>query len=129
MNATNQSVVGSARVNVTYIPEVTTVVVSPSEVTLNITETLQFTATAYDQYGKEIPGVEFTWSSSNETVGTVNETGFFTALYPGFTFVNATAPNGVSGTASVTVTYTPKVTTIMIEPAEATIYELSLIHI
>jgi len=123
VNATNQSVVGSARVNVIYTPEVTTVVVSPSKVTLNITETLQFTATAYDQYGKEMPGVEFTWSSSNTTVGTVNETGFFTALYPGFTYVNATAPNGVNGTASVTVTYTPKVTTIMIEPAEDTIYE------
>jgi len=123
VNATNQSVVGSARVNVTYIPKVTTVVVSPSEVTLNITETLQFTATAYDQFGNEMPDVAFTWSSSNTTVGTVNETGFFTALYPGFTFVNATAPNGVNGTASVTVTYTPKVTTIMIEPAEATIYE------
>ena len=123
VNATADGVTGTASVTVTYVPEVKTVVVSPGEVTLNITEEQQFTATAYDQLGKEMVGVEFTWSSSNETVGTVDANGLFTAKYPGFTFVNATAPNGVKGTASVTVTYTPEVTTIVIDPAEVSIYE------
>jgi hypothetical protein len=48
-------------------------------------------------------GVDFAWGSSNTTVGTVNDTGFFTANATGTTMVNAT--NGtVTGTASVTVT-------------------------
>ena len=82
--------------------EVTTIEVFPSEVTLNVTETQQFIATAFDQYNATMPDVTFVWSSSNITVGTVNETGFFTALYTGTTLVNATADD-VTGTATVIV--------------------------
>ncbi|RJS84013.1 PGF-CTERM sorting domain-containing protein, partial [Methanophagales archaeon] len=64
--------------------------------------TEQFTATAYDQYGAEMPDIVFAWSSSNEAVGTVDATGLFSALAAGTTTITAT--NGtVSGTASVTV--------------------------
>jgi len=97
--------------------------VLPSEATLQVGDEMQFNAIAYDQFNETMSGIIFTWSSSNETVGIVDANGLFTAKYPGFTFVNATAPNGVKGTALVSVIYTPEVTTIMIEPAEATIYE------
>jgi hypothetical protein len=75
--------------------------ISPKEVTLNVTGTQQFTATAFEQDNKSIPAT-FSWNVSNSTVGNVSETGLFTASCPGTTFVNATADN-VTGTATVTV--------------------------
>ena len=93
---------------------------SPETVTLNVTETVLFTATAYDQYGVEMPEIIFAWTSSNETVGTIDAAGLFTALAPGTTTVTAT--NGtVSGTAEVMVTYVPEVTTIEVSPETVTL--------
>jgi PKD repeat protein len=76
--------------------------VSPASVKLLTGDGRQFTATAYDDEGEEIPGAVFTWTSSDEAVGTVNEAGYFTALALGTTTVNATTDD-VSGTAQVTV--------------------------
>ena len=86
----------------TGVLELTAITVTPSTATLNITETQQFSATAKDQFGNPMTGIVFAWSSSNETVGTVNDTGFFIALATGTAMVNAT--NGtIVGTAEVTV--------------------------
>ena len=83
-------------------PVLTTIEVSPATANLAVDATQQFTATAKDQDGGEITGVSFTWSSGNETVGTVNATGYFTALAIGTTTVTASA-DGVTGSATVTV--------------------------
>ena len=106
VTATNGTVSGTAEVTVTYVPELTTIEVSPETVTLNVTETFLFTATAYDQYGAEMPGIVFTWMSSNPTVGTIDAaTGLFTALVPGTTVVTAiNETTTVNGTAIVNVT-------------------------
>jgi len=82
----------SARVNIT-----------PSDVEVPVNGKKIFTATAYDIYDKEISGALFHWTSSNETVGTVNETGVFTARKVGTSTVTAACGN-VTGTAVVTVT-------------------------
>jgi hypothetical protein len=75
----------------TIIPRnVTTITVTPSPVSLIVDVTQQFTPTAYDQVGNKMIGVDFAWGSSNTTVGTVNDTGFFTANATGTTMVNAT---------------------------------------
>jgi len=88
-------------------PELTSISVSPETVTLNVTETQLFTAIAYDQFGEEMPDIVFSWRSTNETVGTINEmTGLFTAITPGSTIVmayNASVGQSVNGTAEVTV--------------------------
>lgn len=69
---------------------------------MNVEETQQFTATAYDQNNHPI-SADFSWTTSNPTVGTIDSTGFFTATAPGTTTVKA--ENGtVYGTASVSVT-------------------------
>ena len=47
-------------------------------------------------------GIEFTWTSSNMTVGVVNATTGNQALSPGTATVTASA--GVTGTAQATVT-------------------------
>ena len=98
-----------------FTPILTAIEVSPATANLAAGATQQFTATAKDQLDNEMTGVTFTWSSSNETVGTVNSTGFFTALAGGTTTVTAAA-EGVTGTAQVTVS---PVTTIEVSPATA----------
>ncbi|WP_342686014.1 DUF3344 domain-containing protein [Methanoculleus sp. UBA291] len=102
VTAAAEGVNGSAMVTTGATPALTTIEVSPETVNLAIGGTRQFNATAKDSAGSEISGVSFDWSSSNETVGTVNETGFFTTLAEGTTTVTAAA-EGVNGTAQVTV--------------------------
>ncbi|QYZ78495.1 PGF-pre-PGF domain-containing protein [Methanofollis formosanus] len=95
---------GSNGYSVIGIPPVlTSISVSPETAEVAQWDGVQFTATALEQRGREMKNVTFAWSSSDETVGTVNEDGYFMALSPGTTEI--TAANGtVSGTASVTVT-------------------------
>lgn len=93
---------------------VTSITISPSTATINISETQQFTATAYDQDGNTMAGVVISWASTNTSVGTVSPiiattgadgtaTTTFTAVAEGTTMVIAN--NGtVSDSASVTVT-------------------------
>ena len=113
------AVTNTTQVTLSGPPEVTRIVVSPPEKTLIVGGTQQFIATAYSQYPEPddvMPDVEFTWTSSNETVGTVTETGFFEALALGHTFVNATNAS-IVGSASVTVTvYAPDLIVTEITP-------------
>ncbi|MCK9306535.1 MAG: DUF3344 domain-containing protein [Methanoculleus sp.] len=80
-----------------------TITVSPGTADLTVGGTQQFTGTGKDGLGTPMSGISFTWSSSNETVGTIDGNGLFAAVGAGSTTVTAT--NGsVSGTASVSVT-------------------------
>ena len=104
VTASAEGVNGTAQVTVKS-SELTTIKVSPSSGLLGPGETQQFTAEALDQGGKNVSDISFTWSSDNETVGTVDATGLFTAV--GLGTVNLSATSGaVSGMALVTVTST-----------------------
>ncbi|WP_067049542.1 PGF-pre-PGF domain-containing protein [Methanofollis ethanolicus] len=87
-------------------PILTSINVTPAVADLKVNEKQQFTAAALDQNDRPMTGLTFEWSSSNETVGTVNETGYFTAHAAGTTTVTATNET-VEGTADVTVTTAP----------------------
>ena len=115
IEATNGIVVGSANVTVVAAPVLTTIEVSPEILTLYEDETQLFDATAYDQYGTEMTGITYAWTSSNETVGTIDgTTGLFTAIDVGTTTIEAT--NGtVVGSASVTVMAAPLQPTVSVE--------------
>ncbi len=113
VTAENGGVTGTADVTVespaatptptpTPTPVLTTITVSPARATLNVGETQQFTAAAYDQDNREISGVDFAWTSGNETVGTVNREGVFAAVSAGESVVRAWA-GGVAGVADVIV--------------------------
>ncbi|MEA1894746.1 MAG: Ig-like domain-containing protein [Euryarchaeota archaeon] len=109
--------------------------VSPGEATLDISGEKQFTGAAYDQYASEMSDIVFVWASSDETVGTIDASGIFTARAAGGTVITAkTEGVGVQGTASVTVSIpapttspspspTPSqvLTTIAVLPAAATL--------
>ncbi len=81
---------------------VSSVGISPATLTMNVTDTRQFIATAYEADGYPIPGRNFSWANSNETVGSLNSSGFFTALAAGTTEVSATNAS-ITGMTPVTV--------------------------
>lgn len=83
-------------------PVVTVITITPEEAELEENEEWQFSAAGVDQYDESLANLTFTWASSNETVGTVNATGFFTAGAPGVTSLTATNDT-VSGSAEITV--------------------------
>ena len=65
-------------------PTVASVVVTPSTTTLvSLGETVQLNASAQDASGNSISGKTFTWSSSDESVATVNASGLVTAIANG----------------------------------------------
>jgi uncharacterized protein YjdB len=98
------TVTNSTKVSVTepnQNSEVKTIKVSPPKAKIVVGKSRTFIATAFDQF-KQAISVIFTWSSSNTTVGTIDNTGKFTSLAEGTTTITAT--NGtINGSAFVTV--------------------------
>ena len=90
------------------VPVVKTVAVTPSIIEVVEGETIQFTATAYGQYGAAMEDIAFNWRSTNETVGTVTADGIFSARAAGTTTISAVTSTGGShwGIATATVTHT-----------------------
>ena len=85
----------------------TGVSLSQTEATLAVGETLTLTATMIPEYAANFGASNVTWSSSDEAVATVNESGVVTAKGPGeATITVTTADGGYTATCTVTV-YTP----------------------
>lgn len=101
-------------------PQVTSVIVSPGELTLLAGESQQLSATPQDQAGNPLTGLSMVWSSSGETVATVSPSGMVTGVGAGFTTISAIT-EGKSGTATVSVT-TPvvPVASLSVSPLELT---------
>lgn len=82
-------------------PTVASVTVEPGQVTLTVGGTGSFTATARTNTGAVLAKT-FAWTSTNQAVATVTQSGSVTALAPGQTTIIATA-DGIGGQATVTV--------------------------
>ena len=80
---------------------VASVTVTPTDVSIVKNATAQFTAAAFDAQGGPISGVAFVWSSTGPA--SVNENGLATGTEAGDASIVATAPNGVSGLATLHV--------------------------
>ncbi len=92
---------------VTVVPEVpSSILVTPSPVTLRVNNTRQFTATPRNASGTPIAGLNVTWQSSNSSIASVSSSGEVTAVASG-NVVIAASVNSVSGTSQVTVTEVP----------------------
>jgi len=83
---------------------VASVVVTPALPSVTVGGTQTFVATALDVLNQPIGGVIFTWSSATPAVATVNANGTATGVSAGPSVITATAPNNVSGSATLTVT-------------------------
>ena len=85
-------------------PTVTSVSVNPSQLSLDLNGTKAGTLTV-TVYGTNNPSQNVTWSSSNDSIATVSNTGSVTAKAAGTVTITATSDvdNTKSGTCSVTV--------------------------
>lgn len=81
---------------------IATIELSVEADTLEATTQVQLTATARDAGGNVLTGRTFTWSSGDESVATVDNTGLVTGVGNGDATVRATA-EGVSDGAEMTV--------------------------
>ena len=96
--------------------------VSPASATIEVVGQQQFSARAFDAGNHEIPGVIFSWQSSNTTVATIDQNGLANGLSPGSTEIRAVGRGVVSPPALLTVNpATPLLTGVTISPTTATI--------
>jgi hypothetical protein len=121
-------------INITVeAPVLTSITVSPATASLTPGNNTKFNATAKDQNGIAMSGINITWTSSNTTVGTVapvniltgtdgNASVTFNAIAAGTAMVNATN-NTLKGSAIVTVALAtqPVLTSITVSPATASL--------
>ena len=129
ITAYNGNIVGVAMVNViptvpTIQPVLTRITISPLTTTVVVNNSTIFIATTLDQFGNPFSTI-LEWSSSNTNVGTIDQNGVFTAIYPGTTTIIAHSGT-VNGIAIANVTSTvptiqPILTKIIIEPLTTTI--------
>ena len=99
-------------------PTVSTIEVSPTSASLEIGKTQRFSATAKASNGSTISGVNFTWTSSNTAVITINASGLATAVAAGTAMIRATGNGIASAPATITVTL-PPVTNVTVNPSSA----------
>ena len=109
----------SITANFQAAPVLTSITVSPANISVNAAGTQQFAAIAYDQNNNQLsPQPSFTWSVSGG--GTIDGNGLFTAgASAGGPFTVTAQSGSVSGTAAVTVTLANGVPTV-VTPAAAT---------
>ena len=67
------------------------VTVSPATDTIVIGDTLRLTAEAFDANGRRVEGAEFNWTSSDESVATVNPLGLVHGIAEGTATITGTA--------------------------------------
>ena len=108
---------GTATVKVTETPPPPARVdVNPTSAFVEKDGTKTFTAAAFTSGNLAIPGKTFTWSSGNTAVATIDSsTGVATGVSAGTATIKATV-DGVSGTATLTVTVPPLVVGLFASP-------------
>ena len=102
ITATAGAVSGSAAVTVAQ--EVRGVEVLPPADTVSAGDTVRLTAEAWDPNGFTVPGIEFTWSSSDAAIATVDGSGLVRGIAEGAATITAASPS-VQGTAGITVAH------------------------
>lgn len=78
------------------------IAVAPEEATIEVGQTQAFVATLTDLHGNELTGITVNWSTTDEAVATVNQSGLATGVAEGGATISATAA-GVEGSAQLTV--------------------------
>ena len=102
ITATAGAVSGSAAVTVAQ--EVRGVEVLPPADTVSAGDTVRLTAEAWDPNGFTVPGIEFTWSSNDAAIATVDGSGLVRGIAEGAATITAASPS-VQGTAGITVAH------------------------
>ncbi len=119
VTASSGVISGSAVVTLQIPLVFTSIVVTPTPFTMNISTSKQFTAVAKDQFGNAmVPQPTFTWTA---TGGTVSATGLYSAGASAGTFAVKATSGAINGSAAITLQNPPVLTTIIVTPSTATL--------
>lgn len=88
--------------SITVLPEVGKIVIAPSNPRINEGQSIQLTATVLDVQDRVITGLTVTWSSSNTSRATVDNTGLVRGISAGTVTITASA-GGKTGSTTVRV--------------------------
>jgi uncharacterized protein YjdB len=125
ITASVEGVVATATISVGLVP-VASISLTPNPATVQEREDVQLTATPRDAAGAALAGRTVVWSSSNNAIAAVSQSGLATGIAPGAATITASSPGaGAGGTSpsasvAVTVTYAP-VTRVQITPSPASV--------
>lgn len=104
-------------------PTVAAVSISPDSTLLTeLGATQQFSATAVDDNGGALTGIDFQWSSSDQSVASVTDGGLATAEGDGEGMIVVEA-DGEADTAAVVVNTNPEILSVTVTPSSVTIEE------
>jgi len=109
----------AASLTVTCPTPVASVSVAPAAASVQVSGTVQLTATPKDANGTPLSGRTVTWASSNTSVASVTGSGLVTGAAAGSATITATS-EGQSGPASITVANVP-VGSVSVSPPAASI--------
>lgn len=101
-------------------PPVAAIAVAPASASIQVGATTQLTATPKDASGGTLNGVDVTWNSADPAIAAVSSNGLVTGLSPGGPLPISATAQGITGTATITVT-PPPVASVMLTPATASI--------
>ncbi|MCY3774034.1 MAG: Ig-like domain-containing protein [Gemmatimonadetes bacterium] len=123
ITAKSGSLSASASITVTT-PVATSITIEPASHTLEaIGATVQLMATVRDQSNNVMTDVAVTWSSSDETVATVDDQGLVTAVGNGMAEITAQAGDAM-GTAAIIVSQVPANISIEVDAEATTLTEI-----
>jgi DNA/RNA endonuclease G (NUC1) len=83
--------------------EIARIEVAPASATVSVGATVALTASAFAEDDAPIVGAVLTWSSDSPDVASVSSAGLVAGVGVGTALISATAPNGIVGTAQITV--------------------------
>ena len=117
---------GTAQITVVTVPVVSVQVSSPAEPSalaepLRSGEVLQLSAEALDENGRPIPGVVFSWESSNTSVATVDATGLVTGVAEGTATITASAGDVRTSVQITVIRAMPAIVSVEVSPSAETI--------
>ena len=92
----------SASTTMSVVHNVATVTLSPLSDTIAPGDTVRLTARAFNDEGQPVESVEFSWTSSDPSIATVDDDGLVLGVAEGSVTVTATARD-MEGTAAITV--------------------------
>jgi uncharacterized protein YjdB len=116
ITATNGTVSSNASTLTVTPSNLASITLTPPAPSIQVGQTQQFVATARDANGTLIPGVTFTWTSSNQGFATISNSGLATGVSAGSTAITATSGT-VSSNPSSILTVTPStVASITVTP-------------
>ena len=118
ITATSEGKMGTATINVSPRP-VSSVIVSPGQLSLIVGQTRQLTISITDDRGQILSGRPVSFSSNNSQIVSVSPSGLLTGISAGMATITATS-EGKTGTADVTVTPVP-VSMVEVTPSQSSI--------